>query len=187
MAPFSFSSITEAFLLLMNTPLVPPDSSSAPREVPLTEMPASSRPSRETRRQVSPLCHFLHMSIPTDKPTDGTLVSLPLPRQPQQALRSPRQHPIFPTNDGRILVHPDLMYDRTFVRSIPSDRICLRCRGCLLLIFLKNFLRCLQEVAISPMYTLQMTSMSNDERLELVCKPRTLTAWLRQREQSCTI
>ncbi|KAL5482641.1 hypothetical protein ACEPAI_9235 [Sanghuangporus weigelae] len=51
MAPLTISSISEAFLFLMNTPLIPPDSSSAPRDVPLTEMPASNRQSREARRQ----------------------------------------------------------------------------------------------------------------------------------------
>ncbi|KAH8114649.1 hypothetical protein DFH11DRAFT_1726661 [Phellopilus nigrolimitatus] len=49
MAIFNLAALSETFLLLMNTPLVPPDSSNAPRDVPLTEMP--SRLDRGTRRR----------------------------------------------------------------------------------------------------------------------------------------
>ncbi|EJC98009.1 uncharacterized protein FOMMEDRAFT_171385 [Fomitiporia mediterranea MF3/22] len=53
MAPFTFASISETIMLLMNTPLVPLDSTKVTRDVPLTELPTSTRETRESRRQSS--------------------------------------------------------------------------------------------------------------------------------------
>ncbi len=52
----TLSQIADAFFVLMNTPLVPAEATkqSAGRDVPLTDMPAGSRSSRERRRRV---CH----------------------------------------------------------------------------------------------------------------------------------
>lgn len=49
----TFSQIADAFLVLMNTPLVPAEAvkGNAGRDVPLTDMPAGSRSSRERRRR----------------------------------------------------------------------------------------------------------------------------------------
>ena len=53
MPSFNLASVAEAFAILMNTPLVPSDSSKAPKDVQLTEMPISSRQGKEFRRQVN--------------------------------------------------------------------------------------------------------------------------------------
>jgi len=52
MAPFSFATFTETFLVLMNTPLVEQEADTAPRDVPLTDMPRRSGEYRERERDL---------------------------------------------------------------------------------------------------------------------------------------
>lgn len=52
MAPFSLATITETFLVLMNTPLVEQEANVAPPDVPLTDMPRRSGEYRERERDL---------------------------------------------------------------------------------------------------------------------------------------
>ena len=73
MAPFTLTALTETFLSLMNTPLVEPEATKLPRDVPLTDMPRRSNEyyhrehyreqdrdlRRTSRRRVSTNLHVL--------------------------------------------------------------------------------------------------------------------------------